>query len=48
MNFEQAQIMRRLKEGGDIHTFDLSGQDLDFVKSEVKKLKKHCPMPCLR
>ena len=38
MNFEQAQIMRRLKEGGDCHTFDLSGQDLDFLKSEVKNL----------
>jgi hypothetical protein len=38
MNFEQAQIMRRLREGGDIHTFDLSGQDLDFVKTEVKNL----------
>lgn len=38
MNFEQAQIIRRLREGGDINTFDLSGQDLDFVKSEIKML----------
>ena len=38
MNFEQAQIMRRLREGGDINTFDLSGQDLDFLKSEIKHL----------
>lgn len=38
MTFEQQQIMRRLKEGGDIHTFDLSGQDLDFLKSEIKML----------
>jgi len=38
MNFEQAQIMRRLREGSDCHTFDLSGQDLEFVKNEVKHL----------
>jgi hypothetical protein len=38
MTFEQAQIMRRLREGSDCHTFDLSGQDLDFLKSEIKML----------
>ena len=43
MSFEQEQIMRRLREGGDCHTFDLSGQDLDFVKAEVRNLLHRGP-----
>lgn len=38
MNFEQEQIMRRLREGGDFSTFNLSGQDMTFVRNEIKNL----------
>jgi hypothetical protein len=44
MNFEQAQIIRRLREGGDFNTFDLSGVNLDFLKSQIKHLLHEGPL----
>jgi hypothetical protein len=38
MNFEQQQIMRRLKEGGDFSTAEFSGEDMSFLKSQIKHL----------
>jgi hypothetical protein len=43
MTFEQAQIMRRLREGGDFNTAEFSGDDMSFLKSEIKHLLHEGP-----
>jgi hypothetical protein len=43
MNFEQQQLMRRLQEGGDFNTAEFSGEDMNFLKSQIKTLLHEGP-----
>lgn len=43
MNFEQAQLMRRLKEGGDFNTAEFSGEEMDYIKTQIKHLLHEGP-----